>query len=94
MFKVANQQLASHASRHTIFRDAMDIFLFDLVTAIDDKPKPETFFLPGLRWTLLPRARYGDWLCGRGSNIQPSSWEADTPLLSYRRPAPNKLIIC
>jgi len=40
-----------------------------------------------LRWTLLPKERYGESLfSGRGSNTQPSNWEADTILPSYRRP--------
>jgi len=39
--------------------------------------------LPGqLRWTLLPKERYGEPLRGRGSSAQPSSWEADTLPLS------------
>ena len=33
--------------------------------------------IPGLGWTLLPKERYGDSLSGRGSNTQPSDWEAD-----------------
>jgi len=48
--------------------------LFDLVTAIGGRPKPEICFLPGrLGWTLLPKERYGDSLSGRGSNTQPSN---------------------
>jgi len=50
-----------------------------LVTAIGGRPKPEMCFLPGrLRWTLLPKERYGNSLSGCGSNDQPSNWEADT----------------
>jgi len=45
--------------------------------------KPELHFLPGqLRWTLLPKERYGNSLSGRGSNTQPFNWEADTLPLS------------
>ena len=29
-----------------------------------------------LKWTLLPKERYGNLLSGRGSNTQPSMWEA------------------
>jgi len=39
-----------------------------------------------LRWNLLPKERYGDSLSGRGSNSQPSRWEAETLPLSYHRP--------
>jgi len=52
----------------------LSLFLFILVTVIGGRPKPELCFLPGrLRWTLLPKVRYGDSLSGRGSNTQPSS---------------------
>jgi len=55
------------------------------VTAIDGRLKPEIFFLHGrLRWTLLLKERYGDSFCGRGSNTQPSNWEADTLPQGYR----------
>jgi len=41
------------------------------MTAIGGRPKPELCFLLGqLRWTLLPRERYGNSLSGRGSNTQ------------------------
>jgi len=44
-----------------------------LATAIGSSPKLEICFLPGrLRWTLLPKERYGDSLSGRRSNAQPS----------------------
>ena len=36
-----------------------------------------------LGWTLLPEDRSDDSVCGRGSNTQPSHWEADTLPLSY-----------
>ena len=50
-----------------------------LVTAIGGRPKPELCFLPGrLRWTVLPKERYGNSLSGCGSNTQASNWEADT----------------
>jgi len=46
----------------------------------------EISFVPGKwRWTFLPKERYGDTLSGRGSNIQPSNWEADTLPLHYPR---------
>jgi len=54
------------------------------VTAVGGWPKPEFCFMPRqLRWTLLPKERYGNSLNGRGSNTQPSNWEADTLSLSY-----------
>jgi len=44
-----------------------------LVTAIGDRPKPEICFFPRrLKWTLLPKERYGESLSGRGSNTQPT----------------------
>jgi len=57
---------------------------FFLVMAIGGRPKPELcFLLRQLRWTLLPKERYGNSLSGRGSNTQPSRREADTLPLSY-----------
>ena len=56
-------------------------FSFDLtlMTAVGGRPKPEAcFLLERLRWTLLPKEHYSGSLSGRGSNTQPSSWEADT----------------
>jgi len=36
-------------------------------------------FLPEqLRWTLLPKERYGNSIIGRASNTQTSNWEVDT----------------
>ena len=64
------------------------VFFFNLIlmTAIGSRPKPEICFLSGLlRWTFLPKERYGDPLSGRGSNTEPYNWEADTVTLSYRR---------
>jgi len=44
-------------------------FLLILATAIGGRPKLELCFLPGrLRWTLLPKERYGNSLSGYGSN--------------------------
>jgi len=58
------------------------------VTAIGGRSKPELCFLPGrLRWTLLPMERCGNSLSGCGSTTKPSSWGADTLLLSYCRPS-------
>ena len=47
-----------------------EIFFFLIfVTAICGKPTPEIRFSPGqLRWTLLPKERYGDSLSGPGLN--------------------------
>ena len=74
---------------HLLYNDACETksqqFYF-CVTAIGGRPKPEIRFLPGqLRWTLLPKERYGDSL-SCGWNTQPSTWAADTLPLSYRRP--------
>jgi len=55
------------------------MFVF-FVTAISGRPKPELCFFPG---RCLPKERYGNSLSGRGSNSQPSNWEADTLLLYY-----------
>jgi len=64
-----------------------------LVTAIGGKPKPEIYFLPGrLKWALLPKERFGDSLSGRGSNVQPSNWEADILPLINRYPIATDLI--
>ena len=58
-----------------------------LVTALGGKPKPEICTSPRrLRWTLLPKERYGDSLSGRGSNTRPSNWEVDILPPSYCRP--------
>jgi len=39
---------------------------------ISGRPKPEILFLPGaVRWTPMPKERYGDSLSGRGSNEYP-----------------------
>jgi len=65
-------------------------FFFILATAISGMATPEMCFLPGqLRWTLLPKKRYGNSLSGRGSNTQlsNSNWGADTLSLSHRRPS-------
>ena len=44
-------------------------FLLILVMAVGGRPKPELCFLLGrLRWTLLPKERYGNSLVGCGSN--------------------------
>jgi len=61
---------------HKIF----EVFLFDviLVMAIGGRSKPKICLSRRLRWTLLLKERYGNWLSGHGSNTQPSSWEADT----------------
>jgi len=40
-----------------------------------------------LRWTLLPKECYGDWVSSRESNTQPSNWEADTFPLGYHSPS-------
>jgi len=62
-------------------------------TAINGRPKPEICFLPGrLKWTLLPEERYNA-LSSRGSNTQPSSWEANTLPLYYRRPCETSKIV-
>jgi len=62
------------------------ILQINLATAVRGMPMPEICFLPGqLRWTLLHR--YSCSLGGRGSNTQPSIWEADALRLSYRRPS-------
>jgi len=40
------------------------VYLIFLVRAICGRPRPEICPLPGrLRWTLLPKERYGNWLC-------------------------------
>jgi len=45
-----------------------------LVMSSGGRPKPELCFLPGwLRWTLVPKERYGNSLSGHGSNTQPST---------------------
>jgi len=51
--------------------------IFILVTASSGKPKPELCFFPGRKRCTLPKERYGDSLSGRGSNTQPSDWEAN-----------------
>jgi len=52
----------------------MKCFYVILVTAISGRLTPEICFLPGqLRWSLLPKERYGDLLSGRGSNTQLSN---------------------
>jgi len=62
----------------------LHVLLLILVTAISDRPKPGLCFLLGrLKWTLLPKERYGKSLSGRGSNTQPSNWQADTSLSYY-----------
>jgi len=56
-------------------RNFICFFLIILVTTIGGRSKPGLYFLPGrLRWTLLPKERYGNSLSGCGSNTQPSSW--------------------
>jgi len=63
-------------------------FFIILATAISGMPTPEICFLPGqLRRTILPKERCGDSLSVGESDTQSSSWEEDTPLLSYRRPS-------
>jgi len=62
-------------------------FLLILVTTIGGRQKSELCFLPGwLKWTLLPKERYGNSHSGCGSNTQPSIWESDTLPLNYCRP--------
>jgi len=57
-----------------------------LATAISGMPTPEICFLPGqLRRTILPKQRYGDSPRFGESDTQPSSLEAGTLPLSYRR---------
>ena len=42
------------------------LFFLFLETAVSGRPKPEICFLPGrLRWTLLPKERYGNSLSGQ-----------------------------
>jgi len=60
-------------------RCAKKYFFILLMTATSGWPTPEMRFLPEqLRWTLLPKERYGNSLSGRGSNTQASNWEVDT----------------
>ena len=60
---------------------------FFIILATAASGMPEICFLPGqLRWTILPKERYGDSLSAGESDTQPSSWEVDTVPLSYRRP--------
>ena len=68
--------------------EPLQLFLiWFLVTAVSGWPKPKICPLPEpLRWTVLPKERYGNFLNGRGSNTQPSNWEGDTLPLSYCRP--------
>jgi len=55
-----------------------NVFYFILATAISGMSMPEMCFLPGqFRWTILPKEHHGNSLSGRGSNAQPSDWEAD-----------------
>jgi len=55
-----------------------------LLMALCGRPTPNLCFLSGrLRWTLLPKERYGNSLGGSRSNTQTSDWEADTSPLSY-----------
>jgi len=64
------------------------IFLIILATAISGMPTPKICFSPGqLKRTILPKKRYSDSLSGRGSNTQPTSWEADTLPLDIAVPA-------
>jgi len=57
------------------------------VTEIGGRRMPELCFLPGrLRWTILPKERYGESLSGRGSNTQPSNCEADIYQWSFAAP--------
>jgi len=47
-------------------------------TANSDKPTPELCFLPGrLRWTIFLKSATAIHSVARGSNTQPSNWEAD-----------------
>jgi len=73
---ISKRGIRSHSALYEIF-----IFLFYLILepAIGGRPKPKLCFLPGrLRWTLLPKERYGDSLSGRGSNTQPSNWDVES----------------
>jgi len=55
-----------------------EMFFLILATAIRGMPMPEICFLPGkFRRTILAKDHHGDSLSGRGSNAQPSEWEAD-----------------
>ena len=52
--------------------------------SLGGRPKPRWCFLSGrLRQMAVTKERYGDSIRGLGSNTQPSSWEADTLLLSF-----------
>jgi len=47
------------------------VLFYILLTAIGGRPKPELCFLPGrLRWTILPKERYGNALSGCESKHQ------------------------
>jgi len=66
-----------------------NVFFIILATAISDMPMPEICFLPGpFRRTILPKEHHGDSPSGRGSNSQPSDWQADYP------PPPQRNVRC
>jgi len=61
-------------------------FFIILATTISGMPMPEICFLPGqFRQTILPKEHHGESLSVCELDTQPSSWEADTLTLSYRR---------
>jgi len=54
------------------------LFLIILATSISSMLMPQICFLTGqFRRTILPKEHHGDSLSGRGSNAQPSDWEAN-----------------
>jgi len=65
----------SHWTLKNSMRCAKKQFFVILMTATSGWPTSEMRFLPEqLRWTLLPKERYGNSLSGRGSNTQASNW--------------------
>jgi len=61
-------------------------FFYNSATAISGMPTPEMCFSPGqFRLPILAREHHGESLSVFELDTQPSSWEADTLALGYRR---------
>jgi len=65
-----------------------EIFFMVVATGLSGMPTPGICFIPGqLRWTLLPKERYGDSVSVGESVTQPSNSEVDTTIELYHSPS-------
>jgi len=64
-----------------VFCSFKGVFYLILVTAVGDRPKAQVWFLPGrLKWTLLPKQRYGALPSVRRSNLYSLTFRRTPPL--------------